>query len=325
MQLNTEDFEEIRQNYNKALLELEDFENQTAKTKKEIILRLRDSVLLLVENEQLEIKKTQVSSYVWNELKKRDITYSEGHFWGLFEEDEKGKYSQTSLGRNHKHEFTNGECDCGDIEKGGIVFTPRLEDPEPKEREEKITPDKTNYLSPEHQALFQQYVINLKELASQSNDLLTKGEDSKTAGIIIQALPDPKKLLHQAKSQEAHLMALGKKLDARQKISEFMKLKAILLETCEFTIAHVAKLLSVTPKHLTNNVIKKSNPQAIKINPDSKNVHHDHLKWFKCIDFKCKCGISNIVDIDDWWTEQIARTRIKLSFNDPIIDYGVAR
>ena len=128
------------------------------------------------------------------------------------------------------------------------------------------------------------------------------------------------KYLEESKDHQAHLIALSKKFDARQKITEFMKIKAIMLEKCEYTIAKVAKLLSCTPKHMTNNIIKPSNPQTLK-----KNRHHDDLLWFKVVDFKCECGKHNIIDFNDWFTEQIERTNLSLSFKDPIINYGVAQ
>jgi len=321
MQLDKDDFEEIRQNYNQALLELEDFENKTSATKKDIIIRLKLSARLMVENEQIPIALNQLSSYVWSELDKRGITYPRNHFIEIFANDEKRNYSELDVRTNHKHEFLDGECACGDIEKEGIVYTPKLEEPEPKEKEPKKLSYIENYLPKEYQKLFQQYVINFKEIASISHDLLLKGEDYHTAEIIIQALPDVNKRLYDATGEQAHLIALSKKFDARQKITEFMKLKAILLEHCEYTIAKVAKLLSVTPKHMTNNIIKPSNPQTMK-----KNRHHDDLLWFKVVDVKCpKCGEKHIVNFDDWFTEQIARTNLSLSFKDPIINYGVAQ
>jgi len=324
MQLDKEDFEEIHQNYAKALNELQDFELKTDKTKKEIVEKLREYTLLLVEYDLIPCKLSGVCSYVLNELKNRGIDYSKGHFYDIFEDEEKGNYNKSSLGDNHVHNFINGECECSDIEHNGLIYTQAIIEHEEEDEDDPPATTKTNFLTEEYQDLFKQYSINLKSLATESNSILSKGEDSKTADVIMYALPNVGSLLKEAKGQEAQQMAHKKKLDGRAKISEFMKLKAILLETCEYTIAKVAKLLDITPKHFSNNIRAQANPQALKINPKARNLHHEHLTWFKCINFKCICGKVNIIDINDWWHRQIKNKELELEFNDPIINYGVA-
>ena len=56
--------------------------------------------------------------------------------------------------------------------------------------------------------------------------------------------------------------------------SEFEKIKAIILEKSTYNVAKVAKLLAITPKHMTNNIIR--NIDEFK----------RHMKWFRTVFIK---------------------------------------
>lgn len=70
----------------------------------------------------LQIKENQISIYVLNILQERNISYSKGHFYDLFLENQKRNYSNVSKDTIHQHEFKiiseneNGkweQCACG--------------------------------------------------------------------------------------------------------------------------------------------------------------------------------------------------------------------
>lgn len=332
MELDKGDIDEVHKNLGNDLTYLETHEQTSTGIKKVYIKKVRDWVRILVENDKIPIQLKDISSYVRTQLDNHNVTYTDGHFADIFEDDEKGNYFHSALGGIHTHEFEGGLCTCGDIEKNGIHYTQVKEE---KKKDKKSTSEPENFLSEAHQELFENWKRQCSDLSSQSRDLLGKGEDSRTAEIIMQALPDPGEQLETAKSYTAHLISLGKKLDGRQKITDFMKLKAIILEEVEYTIAHVANLLgkfcvecnkceSVTPKHFTNNIKKLANPQTEK-----DNEHWKYLAWFKNIAFKCKCGQKNIININDWFSEQITRRTLEpplkpIPINDPSINYGIA-
>ncbi len=342
MELDNKDIDDVYRGINDVLAKLDDTNITSEKLKGVYIKQYRDWIRILVENKKLDIKLKEISSYVRHEVVEiHKVTYTDGHWGSLFEDDEKreGNYIKLPLGGVHEHEYDEeGNCTCGDKEIKGLHYTIV---PDEIKKKKPPPPDKENFLTQVIQDLFKVNDDNARHVASMSRSLLSKGEDSKTAGIIIQSLPDANEILQTAKSETSTLNALDKKIDGRSKITEFMKLKAIILENIEYTIAHVANLLGkfcttcercegVTPKHFTNNIKKTENPQT-----GNKNKHWNHIRWFSSINFKCgKCDNVNIVDINDWFTRQSGKIvdakepededYLSMPFTDPIINYGVA-
>ena len=80
-----------------------------------------------------------------------------------------------------------------------------------------------------------------------------------------------KKTIEDVKSAEAKMILADKQQDIRQKIGQFEKVMAYILEETTYNTAKVAKLINITPKHLTNNVT-----------PDVKKIL-DEFNWFKVL------------------------------------------
>ena len=100
---------------------------------------------------------------------------------------------------------------------------------------------------------------------------------------------------------------MKKQTDFRQKVGEFEKIKAIILEKTTYNVAKVAKMLSITPKHMTNNIIR------------NLDEFKRHMKWFRSIMIKCdKCSHVNEIDMANWYNEQLVRKNLDLELRQPI-------
>jgi hypothetical protein len=122
VQYSPKEINEIWSDLNSAKKELEQFESKDAEKKKELIIRIRDKVEILVKAKSIPIKENQISSYVLNILEERNISYSKGHWHELFSETQKRNYSNSPKGEIHEHDFhiisenKNGkweQCSCG--------------------------------------------------------------------------------------------------------------------------------------------------------------------------------------------------------------------
>ena len=80
-----------------------------------------------------------------------------------------------------------------------------------------------------------------------------------------------KKIIADTKSAEAKMIHAEKQQDQRQKVGEFEKLMAYILEETTYNVAKVAKLIGITPKHMTNNVT-----------PEVKKMLED-FNWFRTL------------------------------------------
>ena len=109
--------------------ELEAFQSKDSETKKAIIERIRDKVEILVKTKSIPIKENQISKYVLNILKEKNIQYDRHHFYDLFSESQKGNYSKVAYATIHEHDFKiiseneNGkweQCGCGTNKINGI-------------------------------------------------------------------------------------------------------------------------------------------------------------------------------------------------------------
>ncbi len=101
--------EEINRVWNdlrSAEKELEKFETKDAEPKKQLIIRIRDKVDILVKAKKIMIKENEISNYVLSKLEEKGISYSKTHFYNLFEARQKRNYSKVSNDTFvHKHEF----------------------------------------------------------------------------------------------------------------------------------------------------------------------------------------------------------------------------
>ena len=79
------------------------------------------------------------------------------------------------------------------------------------------------------------------------------------------------------------------------------------MEKSTYNVAKVAKLLSITPKHMTNNIIR------------NLDEFKRHMKWFRTVFIKCdKCNNSIHFDMADWYNEQVIRKNLNMELRQPI-------
>lgn len=132
----------IWNSYNENLNALDTFEKQGDTKKKTLIENLRDSVLKLVDVGKIAIPQNQVANYVWTQLHERNIKYEKSHFYRLFSENHKRKYTKSVNGHNgktgtHKHDWLKvksskkhgvwKQCDCGANMIDNIEYIPAAE------------------------------------------------------------------------------------------------------------------------------------------------------------------------------------------------------
>ena len=148
---NNKSIEFVWDKYNKSIQELEGFEHRADQKKKEIIINIRDCVVSLVQSQKITIPEKEIANYVYGKLHERHIKYSKSHFYNLFDENLKRKYTHSAVGHNddgtnntttttHQHTWitvtnhgqfgTWESCDCGANKINGVehVAVPVLAD-----------------------------------------------------------------------------------------------------------------------------------------------------------------------------------------------------
>ena len=306
----------VRDEYNKIKSEATEYAVKDNQTKKQYILRLKEKAVVVFQIEERPM--TELSSYMWNELSKYHFTYPESHWSELFKESEKRNYVKSSEGKIHVHQFDRKspdveKCECGAINFQSIVYEEKP--PEVEEEEQDLVTNANDsqvrqkpdpYSNPITEYI-QRVKENLDELGSRCNELLSKYyNDEKTAEIIDQALQkDIKKNTQTQKLLEGRLIHMKKQMDFRQKIGEWEKVKAILLEDTTELLAHVAHCLGITPKHLSNNIIK------------NKDKYIRNMEFFKSIEVvvpkDLKKGDTFVFDLfSDWYELNRRNQSLKL-------------
>ena len=112
----------------------------------------------------------------------------------------------------------------------------------------------------------------------------------------------------EVKSLEAKLIHADKNSDARQKVGEFEKIKAFILQLTTHTVAHVAKIINRTPKHMTNSVIR------------NLPKYEEILKWFKSVYLICPHCSKQVEWVAyDWFNEQCERMELDMNMTQPIL------
>jgi len=303
------DVEFAKAEYQKVIKEAADYAQQDTETKKSFVLRLKEKAVIVFDVEKRNI--SDLSSFIWNELSKYDFTYPRSHFYELFSDPEKGNYSQSSVGNIHEHEFINGKCECGNIERGGVVYRPIpiVEKDESfteddKEYQKHVKKAKENPLQNPVTEYIQRIGFNCENLRDFCRDLLNKYYSNEEIAKIIEAqLPNIEKLLEEQKYVEAKIIHLNKLTDFRNKIGEFEKLKFILLEKT-VNLARVAKTLRITPKHGSKNIIRNF------------DAYMKNLRWFRSINLVCKRDYTKgdmiQINIADWYEQQLQHKALGL-------------
>ena len=284
----------------------------------------------MVESELIEgVKLNDLSSYINGRLDEYGIKFPRNQdFYNLFSEKEKREYGTNSISmsrRNHEHNFEKFDeftkkCECGIIQFCGINYEKKIEPVEEQTEDfatnllsvEKNTKKEIKKIDPYENLLteyFQRVHYNALDLAETSEDFIKKYYGNKDIAKIMEDTVNLKldKLIEEQKSLEARFIHIKKLGDFRQKIGEFEKIKAIILEKSTYNVAKVAKMLGITPKHMTNNIIR------------NLDEFKRHMKWFRSVILKCeKCSEINKFDMADWYNEQIIRRDLDLELRQPI-------
>jgi len=326
------DYTEHLKRQNELLERLSKVNSDDFTTKKEIIEELIDATRPLVESGYYTWPKKHFASFIFQQLEQYHIGYPRGEtFYNLFHDYEKREERTNfeSLNEIHEHFFGHtqdgvGKCECGAIQFESLIYGVEP----PKEEEPLVTSgttsknEKPNPFSNPFTEYIQRVKFNCDELGSQCNDLIKKYyADENIAKTIESALPKINSLVDEQKSTEAKLIHMGKQSDFRQKIGEFEKVKAIILErNSKFGIASVAKMLTnlekckkcgfthmgITPKHMSVNLIKNTGRFL------------NNMKWFRALFFVCKkCQFENEIELASWYDEQIERKNLGLSMLNP--------
>lgn len=320
------EIKEYLKRQNELLERLSKINSDDFKTKREIIQELIDATRPLVETGYYQWKKWFFASFIYQQLEQYDIEYPRGeYFYNLFNEDEKREERTNfeSLNEIHEHKFegTDGvkRCECGSIEFESLIYgvEPPKEKTHTSEEVKKMIDEKPDPFSNPYTEYIQRVKFNCDELGSYCNELVKKYYgDENVAKTIESALPRIDSLLEEQKSTKAKLIHMGKQSDFRQKIGEFEKIKAIILEkNSKYGIAGVAKLLTnlekckkcgfthmgISPKHMSVNIMK------------NVNGFLNNMKWFRSLIFKCKsCQAENVIELADWYNESIERKNLGL-------------
>ena len=122
-QYSKDEINEIQTNLKQLESELTNFESKNDETKKDIFSRIINHVDILVTSGHLEIKRSDISAYVYSTyVVEKNISYDRSHLRELCKSDQKRNYSNEASASIHEHDFkqisTNNEgtweqCHCG--------------------------------------------------------------------------------------------------------------------------------------------------------------------------------------------------------------------
>ena len=317
----------LLQKHNDVLAQLVEANDKSVLTKKELVCKLIDvSRPLLEQNMVKGMKPFQLASYINQQLMVNKIDFPRNEsFYSLFTESEKRGYgtnSNSMSGRiDHEHEWRGDEfeqiCECGDMIRLGKHYTiaqeqepETLKIPNVNDKPKQDKTPKRPYSNPIVEYLQRLSFLN-DDFSSLLKDQVKKYHKyAKVAEALDEHFKnqDMDKLLLDVKSLEAQMIHAEKLADARQKVGEFEKIKAFVLQLTTHTLAHVAKLISITPKHMTNNIVRN-------ITRSEKM-----MKWFKTMFVTCpECKKEFGIEIKDWFDEQCVRCDLDLEMKQPIL------
>jgi len=321
---------ELRKQHDVVIQKLIEVDENDFKTKTGLVRELVEvSRPLLKSNLVSGLKISDLATYINGKLLEFGIRYPRNEkFYNLFTDSEKrssgyGSISQSTNGRfDHEHNFVGDfdqkRCECGDMIVSGQHYTMAEAEAEEKTigiSEVTIKPKqdkspKRPYSNPIIDYLQRLAYLN-EDYASLLHDQVKKYYKYEPVAKAIDEFykdKDMEKLMSEVKSFEAQLIHADKNSDARQKVGEFEKIKAFVLQHTTHTVAHVAKLLSITPKHMTNSVIR-SEPQYTKI-----------LKWFKSVYLICPHCTKQVEWLAyDWFNEMCERRELDMNMTQPIL------
>ncbi len=316
---------ELINEHNDLIKKLIEVNSKSTTTKKEFVTKLVEISRELVKSGTIKgFKSNNLASYINQQLMLNKIEFPRNeNFYSLFTESEKRGYGTNSISTSsridheHKGEGDDFEkkCECGDILRLGVHYSVVVEKEESeipkhnlKSPQEKI--EKRPYSNPIIEYINRNAYL-ADDISSLLKDQVKKYQKYETVAKSLDdyyAKQDMDKLMSELKSLEAKLIHADKSSDARQKVGEFEKIKAFILQQTTHTVAHVAKIINITPKHMTNNVIRNIDR--------SKNL----LKWFKTLFVLCPhCKKEFGVNLYDWFNEQCERCNLNNDMKQPIL------
>ncbi len=311
--------------HDNLITKLIEVNSKSITTKKQFVSEFVEISRKLVKSGSIKgFKSNNLATYINGKLIENKIDFPRNeNFYSLFTESEKRGYGTNSISTlsriEHEHNFIGDDfekkCECGDILRLGVHYSVVVEKPQEdvpktslKQPQEKI--EKRPYSNPIIEYLHRNAYL-AEDLASLLKDQAKKYQRYETVAKALDehyAKKDMKLLMAEIKSLEAKLIHADKSSDARQKVGEFEKIKAYILQQTTHTVAHVAKIINITPKHMTNNVIRNIDR--------SKNL----LKWFKTLFIKCPhCKEEFGVNLYDWFNEQCENCNLNNDMDQPIL------
>ncbi len=329
-----EDIQELKKHHDTLLAKLQDISDRDYNSKTELVKELIDVSRPLIKSGLIKgLKQNDLATYINAKLIENGIKYIRNErFYDLFLENEKhsefgSKLSSTNV-RAHEHNFTGDEfeklCECGDMIRLGKHFTVAIEPiedtPTTAKYDISVTEKKEKKEIDPYENVHTEMLIrqaNLcKDMASLLEDQVKKYyRYEPIAKSIDDIYTDDmcKKIIADTKSAEAKMIHAEKQQDIRQKVWEFEKLMAYILEETTYNVAKVAKLIGITPKHLTNNV-----------NPEMKKII-DEFNWFKTLTVilpkDMKKGDMVGIDIADWFNHMLVRKDLALEMRQPLLKF----
>ena len=320
---------DLKKQHDQVIQKLIAVDQDDFKTKTGLVRELVDVSRPLLKNDLVSgLKLADLATYINAKLLEFGIRYPRNeNFYNLFTDSEKrssgyGSNIQSTNDRfEHEHNFVGDYhekiCECGDLLRLGKHYVVAQESIE-KSVETEVTTEKQKqdktpkrpYSNPVVDYLQRLAYLN-EDYADLLHDQVKKYHKYETVAKAIdeyfKSMNMPKMMI-EVKSLEAKLIHADKNSDARQKVGEFEKIKGFVLQLTTHTVAHVAKLLSITPKHMTNSVIRNS-PQYEKI-----------LKWFKSVYLICPHCKKQVEWLAyDWFNEMCERRQLDMDMTQPIV------
>ena len=313
---------------NQYIMDLKEFNITDLESKRGTVKKLVDVTRKLINAGALDkLNKQDLSLYIHQKLLDHQIQFPrDGYFYSLFDDNEKREYGTKSISvthRNHVHEFNKldqftSKCDCGMIQVLGLTYEPFFEPVDVPEKNISLGPvmDETETETKKKKdpyenkttEYFTRVFFNAEELGIMAQDFVRKYYSNEDVAKAMDSVVEKKadSLIGKQKDMEAKLLSIKRLADFRQKWGEFEKVKAIILEETAYNTAKVAKLMGITPKHLTNNIIR------------NLQTYLSNMNWFRSITLICKkCKAKNDYEIADWYNEQIERKHLDLTMLQP--------
>ena len=314
----------LKLQHDEVIAQLINVDEEDVKTKTDLIRRLIEISRPLLKSGLVKgVNDSNLATYINAKLIENGIKYQRNDkFYNLFLDSEKREYGSNTIspiGRiDHEHNFTGNDeksCECGDMIMYGKHYTIA---PDPIEKKDKIPAmiskqdksDKRPYSNPVVEYLQRLAYLN-DDYADLLHDQIKKYFKYEPVASALDDYfkdKDMGKLMIEVKSLEAKLIHADKNSDARQKVGDFEKIKAFILQLTTHTVAHVAKIINITPKHMTNSVIRNM-PKYEKI-----------LKWFKSVYLICPHCKKQVEWVAyDWFNEQCERKELDMNMTQPIL------